>query len=46
MITGIVAIVLLASGSLTEFGVVAMPIADGVVLIYFGLRPRKDNCND
>jgi hypothetical protein len=42
MIAGIVAIVLLAVGSLTEFGLVTALIVGGLVLIYFGLRPRKE----
>jgi hypothetical protein len=42
MIACIVAFVLLAVGSLTKFGLVALLIVGGVVLIYFGLRPRKE----
>jgi hypothetical protein len=43
MIAGIVAIVLLATGAMTEFGLVAVLIAGGLVLVYFGLRPRKES---
>jgi hypothetical protein len=42
MVASIVAFVLLAVGSLTEFGLVVILIAGGLLLIYFGLRPRKE----
>ncbi len=42
MIASIVAFVLLAVGSLTEFGLVAALIVGGVALIYLGIRPRKE----
>ncbi len=42
MIASIVAFVLLAVGSLTEFGLVAALIVAGVALIYLGLRPRRE----
>jgi hypothetical protein len=42
LISGIVAIVLLVVGSLTEFGLIAVLVIVGIALIYFGLRPRKD----
>jgi len=42
MVAGIVAIVLLAVGSLTEFGLVAALLVGGVVLIFLGLRSKKD----
>lgn len=38
----IIAAILLAVGSLTEFGLTVVLIVAGLVLIYFGLRPRKD----
>lgn len=42
MIASIVAIVLLAVGSLTEFGLAAALLVGGVVLIFLGLRSRKE----
>jgi hypothetical protein len=42
MVTGILAIVLLVTGSLTEFGLAAALLVGGVLLIFFGLRSRKN----
>lgn len=42
MIASTVAFVLLAVGLLTEFGLVAVLMVGGVILIYLGLRSRKE----
>jgi hypothetical protein len=42
MVMAIIAVVLLVVGALTEVGLTAVLIAGGLLLIYFGLRPRKD----
>ncbi len=38
----VLAVILLVIGSLTEFGLTVALIMGGLVLIYFGLRPRKE----
>jgi len=42
MIATIVAITLFVVGSLTGVGLVVVPIVAGLVLIYWGLRPKKE----
>ena len=42
-VMGIIAIILLVTGSLTDLGLVVVLIVAGLVLIFLGLRPRKDN---
>ena len=42
LVCTILAAILLVIGSLTEIGLVAALIAGGLVLIYFGVRPRKN----
>jgi hypothetical protein len=42
MILSIIAIILLITGSLTELGLVVMMMVGGIVLIYLGLRPRRE----
>jgi hypothetical protein len=42
---GIIAIILLVTGSLTDIGLVVVLIVAGLVLIFLGLRPRKENVN-
>jgi hypothetical protein len=41
IVTSILAIILLITGSLTEFGLVVVMIVGGLALIYRGLRPKK-----
>jgi len=41
LIFGIVAIVQLALGAITEIGMIVLLFAGGILLIYFGLRPKK-----
>ncbi len=43
LVTGIIGIILLVTGSFTEIGLVVVLIVAGMVLIYLGLRPRKEN---
>jgi hypothetical protein len=43
MVCGILAALLLVIGSLTTYGFTVALIAGGLVLIYFGLRPRKES---
>jgi len=41
MIFGIVAIVQLVLGAISEIGMIVLLFAGGILLIYFGLRPKK-----
>jgi hypothetical protein len=43
IIFGIVAIILVATNSFSDYGLVVVLIAGGLALIYFGLRPRKED---
>jgi hypothetical protein len=43
LVSGIIGIILLVMGSFTEIGLVVILIVTGLVFIYLGLRPRKEN---
>jgi hypothetical protein len=45
LVMGILAIILLVTGSLTDLGLVVVLIVAGLVLIFHGLRPRKENAH-
>ena len=43
LVLGIIGIILLATGSFTEIALVVLLIVSGMVFIYIGLRPKKEN---